>query len=64
MSFGHGSGPANDVVDIVGVQARQAAHGQFDPLCTCAGPLAALLASSADNRSSALDRADHIGEPT
>jgi len=29
MSIGHDSGPTNDVVEIVGVQARQAAHGRL-----------------------------------
>jgi hypothetical protein len=48
MSIGHDSGPANDVVEIVGVQARQASHGWFDALCTRADPFAALLAPSAD----------------
>jgi len=48
MSIGHDSGPANDVVEIFGVQARQAAHGRFDPLCTRADPFAALLTPSAD----------------
>jgi hypothetical protein len=48
MNIDHDSGPANDVMEIVGVQARQAPHGRFDALCTRAGPFAALLAPSAD----------------